>query len=107
MSRKLFCEISPLTYKISEQKGIIIRHFKNLFGNEKIARVHSKKELPNIVKHIKDVANSQNIRIRKLWLDKIPDKIYIDTLYTKYGNNIYNRIEKEQHIYDKRKQCIF
>ncbi len=61
MSRKLFCEISPLTYKISEQKGIIIRHFKNLFGNEKIARVHSKEELPNIVK------SHSSILVRKLY----------------------------------------
>jgi len=29
--RKLFCEISPLTYKISVIKCQFIRHIKNLF----------------------------------------------------------------------------
>lgn len=38
MKRKLFCEISPLTYKISMQKCIMIRHIKNLFTKEKFAK---------------------------------------------------------------------
>ncbi len=50
MGRKLFCEISPLTYEISIKKEILLRHLKNIFGKEKIARTHSKEELPVIVK---------------------------------------------------------
>lgn len=50
MARKLFCEISPLTYNISVEKEIFIRHLKNFFGKENIAKSFSKEELPNIVK---------------------------------------------------------
>lgn len=32
MKRRLFCEISPLTYKISMLKCIVLRHIKNLLG---------------------------------------------------------------------------
>ena len=38
MTRKLFCEISPLTYKISMQKCITKRHIKNAISKEKFAK---------------------------------------------------------------------
>ena len=41
-------------------------------------------ELPNIVEHLCKVAEEDNIKVRKLWLDKIPEKIYIDDLRKKY-----------------------
>ena len=34
MKRKLFCEISPLTYKISMYKCITLRHIKNTLTTE-------------------------------------------------------------------------
>lgn len=60
MGRKLFCEISPLTYKISEKKEIILRNLKDFFSKEKFAKEYSKEELPNIVK------SHSSILIRKL-----------------------------------------
>lgn len=48
MSRKLFCEISPLTYKISVYKCITLRHIKNMFSNEKFAKEKGK-ELPIVL----------------------------------------------------------
>lgn len=60
MGRKLFCDISPTTYKISVKKEIMLRHLKNIISKEKIARQHSKEELPNIVK------SHSSILIRKL-----------------------------------------
>lgn len=60
MGRKLFCSISPTTYKISMEKEILLRHIKNIFGTDKIAREHSKEILPNIVK------SHSSILIRKL-----------------------------------------
>ena len=60
MGRKLFCDISPTTYKISTEKEIILRHLKNIISKEKIAKTHSNKELPNIVK------SHSSILIRKL-----------------------------------------
>lgn len=46
MSRKLFCEISPLTYKISMYKCITERHIKNIFSKEKFAKTKQKEKLP-------------------------------------------------------------
>ena len=60
MARKLFCDISPTTYKISVKKEIAKRHIKDFFSKEKIAKTHSKEELPNIVK------SHSSILIRKL-----------------------------------------
>ena len=49
MKRKLFCEISPLTYKISTEKGIFIRNVKDLFSSEKFASIKSEDKLPVLV----------------------------------------------------------
>lgn len=60
MSRKLFCEINPFTYKIALKKEIVKRHIKNCLSSEQIAKTHSEEELPNIVK------SHSSILIRKL-----------------------------------------
>jgi vancomycin resistance protein VanW len=49
MSRKLFCEISPLTYKISIVKGRILRYLLWLFDNKKYAKHFSSEKLPVLV----------------------------------------------------------
>lgn len=41
-------------------------------------------ELPNIVKYLSLLSEQENIHVRKLWLDKIPAKIFIDSLKSKY-----------------------
>lgn len=50
MPRKLFCEISPTTYKISVEKERIKRNIKNYFNKNILANTYQKEELPNIVK---------------------------------------------------------
>lgn len=47
--RKLFCEINPFCYAISEKKCIIQRHINNFFSRDKIARTVISDKLPNIV----------------------------------------------------------
>ncbi|MDD4844345.1 MAG: VanW family protein [Anaerotignum sp.] len=47
MGRKLFCEISPLTYEISRQKCILMRRFKNFIGREAFSKAKSLSPLPN------------------------------------------------------------
>lgn len=47
--KKLFCEISPLTYAISLQKEILKRHVKNLLGKERYASRREKERLPAVV----------------------------------------------------------
>lgn len=46
MSRKLFCQISPITYRISVTKGRIIRSVVNLFGRAKFAKKKTDEKLP-------------------------------------------------------------
>lgn len=60
MGRKLFCDISPTCYKISEKKEIMVRVIKDLVSSKKIAKQKSEEELPNIVK------GHSSILIRKL-----------------------------------------
>ena len=60
MARKLFCEISPLCYKLSMQKEIVKRHIKNFFCKDKIAKQRVETELPEIVK------GHASILVRKL-----------------------------------------
>lgn len=47
--RKLFCEISPLTYAISLRKGIFQRHLKDFFSKEKFACKRMVERLPVVV----------------------------------------------------------
>ena len=50
--RKLFCEISPLTYKISVQKCILVRKIKNIISSNKFATSKKEDILPvTVYKH--------------------------------------------------------
>lgn len=60
MSRKLFCDISPTTYKISVKKEIMVRNLKDFFSFEKIAKTKISQELPILVK------GHTSILVRKL-----------------------------------------
>ncbi len=41
-------------------------------------------QLPNIVKYLINVADEGNIKVKQLWLDRIPNIIYVDNLKKKY-----------------------
>ena len=60
MGRKLFCEINPTCYKISVQKEILKRNLKDFLSGEKIAKSHSDRELPVVVK------GHSSVLVRKL-----------------------------------------
>lgn len=47
--RKLFCEISPLTYKISTYKCISVRKIQDTFSKDKFAKGKSEELLPVVV----------------------------------------------------------
>lgn len=49
MGRKLFCEISPLTYKISKEKEIILRNIKDSLSKEEFAKEKREEKLPYII----------------------------------------------------------
>ena len=46
---KLFCDINPTCYAISEQKEIIRRHIKDMLSKGKIAKSRQEKKLPVLV----------------------------------------------------------
>ena len=46
---RLFCEISPLTYAISEKKCIMIRSIKNLFDHKEFARTKQDERLEYVI----------------------------------------------------------
>jgi vancomycin resistance protein VanW len=49
MKRKLFCEISPITYKISMEKEILLRKIKDMFLNNKFAKEKIMDKFPIII----------------------------------------------------------
>jgi len=49
MSRKLFCEISPTTYKISRQKNILQRKISDTFSAQHFAKEKSSEPLPILI----------------------------------------------------------
>lgn len=49
MKRKLFCEISPLTYAISEKRCILMRSLKNLCSIKHLAKTKQKERLPYVI----------------------------------------------------------
>ena len=61
MTRKLFCEISPVCYDISVFKEQTKRNIKNRFDSKKLAKTKSSLELANIVK------SHTSIILRKLY----------------------------------------
>lgn len=64
---------------------------KTIFDSKKQEKiVDVGEQLPNIVKYLIGIAEKENIRIRQLWLDRIPDIIYLGDLKKKYGYNKEN-----------------
>ncbi len=61
MGRKLFCDISPTTYKISVKKEIFLRNIKDFFSREKFAKDKYNGELPNLIK------GHRSVLVRKLY----------------------------------------
>ena len=78
--------------------------------NNEILIASKGEEITNLVKYIVDVAKEENIFVDKLWLDRIPDYIYVDELKKKYNyhaekNNI-NPIIGEYDDPDNQKQGL-
>ncbi|HOZ88943.1 MAG TPA: FtsK/SpoIIIE domain-containing protein, partial [Bacilli bacterium] len=63
--------------------GFVVKSIEN--ENNKInLGVHKGEELPNVLKYLIDTAEKENVHVKKLWLDRIPDEIYINKLKDKY-----------------------
>ena len=49
MARKLFCEISPFTYRLSTEKEILKRHLRDVFNGVQFAKERTQEMLPVVV----------------------------------------------------------
>ena len=47
--RKLFCEISPFTYKLTVQKNILQRKLKDVFSRQRFAIEKSNEKMPVVI----------------------------------------------------------
>lgn len=56
---KLFCDINPTCYAISEKKEILKRHIKNFIKNKKFANTLQNKKLPHLI------SNRSTVLIKK------------------------------------------
>ncbi len=67
-------------------------------------------EITSIIKYIVDEAKTEQIAIPKLWLDRIPDVIYVDSIKEKYHyattKNVINPIIGEYDDPDNQKQNV-
>ena len=78
--------------------------------SNEIATPSQGEEITNIIRYIVEEAKQENVSIDQLWLDRIPDVIYIDKLKQKYGyraikNNI-NPIIGEYDDPDNQRQNV-
>ena len=79
-SEKMIKRIDTNIYFVSNL-GRVIKQVNNLKPNS----VKSEGEqLNNIIKYLSNLASSEKINTRKLWLDKIPEMIYLQDLRNKY-----------------------
>ena len=49
MKRKMFCEISPFTYRLSVEKGILKRHLKDALRKTNFAKERTDRSLPVLI----------------------------------------------------------
>ncbi len=84
---------------------------KSLDTKQNDVVVQSKgEEITNIIKYIIEEAKTEQIEIEKLWLDRIPDNIYIEELKKKYNykvvKNVINPIIGEYDDPDNQAQNV-
>ena len=49
MERKLFCEISPFTYRLSMEKEILKRHIQDMLRKTQFAKKRTEESLPVVI----------------------------------------------------------
>ncbi len=96
------------TISIVDNVGSII---KSLDTKQSDVVLPSKgEEITNIIRYIVEQAKNENISIDQLWLDRIPDVIYIDKLKQKYHyqtqKNVINPIIGEYDDPDNQRQNV-
>ena len=60
---------------------------KEVNDNKKIKNNAQGEQLTNVVKYLYDLAEKENIKEKPLWMDSIPEVIFLDKIRTKYHIN--------------------
>lgn len=76
--------------QIVDKIGRIVKEGKA--DKNQIVESNPKKQLDAITEYIRKIANEENIKVRPLWLPKIPNKIYLQDLQEKYN---YEKVKNE------------
>ncbi len=85
--RQIFKRDVDTSVNMMNNLGIITMS-KDIEKNEPVESKNE--EIASVVKYLSDIAREENITIKKLWLEKIPEKIYVDSLKSKYNFNKKN-----------------
>ena len=93
---------------IVDDVGTIIKSLDT--KNEEVVVQSKGEEITNIVKYIVEEAKKAKVFIPQLWLDRIPNEIYVDKLKAKYNyvtkHNVINPIIGEYDDPDNQKQNV-
>ncbi|MGM9877630.1 MAG: type VII secretion protein EssC [Bacilli bacterium] len=66
-----------------DNTGNVIKTANNI--STTVAKASKGDQLTNIVKYLYDLANKNNLKRQQLWLDSIPEEIYLSNLLKKYN----------------------
>ena len=66
--------------------GSISKTINNIFSKANL--IAKGEELTNVVKYLISIGEETKFKINQLWLDRIPNKIYIDKLISKYNYQV-------------------
>ena len=97
MPRKLFCEISPLTYKISTLKCRVIRNIQNLFVRQHFSKVKQEELIDSLDEQLDDT--KQTLAEQDIVFTSILDKI-------DFVEQEISRITKLQEDVDSKKTRV-
>ncbi len=68
-----------------DNTGEVIKSINNVSSKEKINLTNNGDQLTNIVKYLSNIAVKRNLKKNQLWLDSIPEEIYLSNLMSKYN----------------------
>ena len=69
--------------------GKIIKEVNNV---KPVVLSSNGEQLNNIIRYLSNIANEENIHTKQLWLDKIPEFIYLQDLRNKYNYKYFSNI---------------
>ena len=71
-----------------DNTGEVIKSINNVSQKEKTDVKNYGDQLTNVVKYLSNIAIKRNMKKNQLWLDSIPEEIYLPNLMKKYNYNI-------------------